>query len=249
MRKPLLDPGLSSPLPEEELDAKAVAADSSESDLSVVESESPESGLSVVESPESELSTTGSPGEELFPRAFRIHYRGVYYFFLKRGFSPQQSEDLVQETFFKAFRNLGSVREWGALEGWLYRIADNLRKNEHRSRCTLKRKHQEVPLEEASEPQLAAVAGAGPGGGGVPAAGEQLDGLLADERVRLLREALDDLPPQMQRCVKMNVAQGLSYRQIAAAMQISIETVKAHLYQARQLLKTRLADYYDRFDD
>ncbi|HEV7518716.1 MAG TPA: RNA polymerase sigma factor, partial [Thermoanaerobaculia bacterium] len=104
------------------------------------------------------------------------------------------------------------------------------------SQSTLKREAQEVPLDEAAEE---------PGGAASPA-GEAgaLDGVLSEERSQVLHHALAELPCQMRRCVELRVHQDLRYREIADLMQVSIDTVKAHLYQARQQLKSKLAGYF-----
>ena len=52
------------------------------------------------------------------------------------------------------------------------------------------------------------------------------------------------LPAQMRRCVELRVHQDLRYKEIADLMQVSIDTVKAHLYQARQQLKGKLSGYF-----
>src|SRR6185295_123541 len=67
-----------------------------------------------------------------------------------------------------------------------------------------------------------------------------LAGLLADEQVGRLRQALQDLPPQMRRCVLLRIDQNLKYREIAGVMQISIDTVKSQLSQARDRLGREL---------
>ena len=57
-------------------------------------------------------------------------------------------------------------------------------------------------------------------------------------------QAMADLPPQMRRGVELRVNQDLKYREIAVLMGVSIDTVKAHLFQARQMLKARLGNYF-----
>ena len=59
-----------------------------------------------------------------------------------------------------------------------------------------------------------------------------------------LGDAMKDLPPQMRQAVFLRVTRDMKYREIADVMHVSIETVKAHLYQARQHLRNRLADYF-----
>lgn len=67
---------------------------------------------------------------------------------------------------------------------------------------------------------------------------------LTEEDVQLLRMALEDLPPQMRQAVFLRVEGGLKYQEIAETMHVSIETVKAHLYQAKRQLRDRLAHFF-----
>ena len=60
------------------------------------------------------------------------------------------------------------------------------------------------------------------------------------EQVAALREALETLPPQMRRCVLLRLYHGLKYREVAATMNVSLDTVKAHLGQATARLRTLL---------
>ena len=70
----------------------------------------------------------------------------------------------------------------------------------------------------------------------------QLDAVLLKERRGQLEEAIRELPRQMRRCLVLRVYRELSYREIATALKLSIDTVKAHLFQARKKLKERLND-------
>lgn len=168
--------------------------------------------------------------EELFQR----YYQPVVGFFLRRGFSAEESQDLAQETFLRVFNKWDSFRGESAVETWLFQIAANLYKNTLRSLQTQKRDAQEVPLSARDA-------------GVALAAEEETDPLkatLSDEQARLVREALNDLPPQMRRSVILRIEHDLKYREISQLMGVSIETVKAHLYQARQSLRDKLADYF-----
>ena len=72
---------------------------------------------------------------------------------------------------------------------------------------------------------------------------EQLSEVLEDERQHAMREAIRELPDQMRRCLTLRVYQDLSYREIATVMKLKIDTVKAHLFQARARLKKNLSSY------
>jgi RNA polymerase sigma-70 factor (ECF subfamily) len=178
----------------------------------------------------------GGDREEIFQRIFRTYYRPVHSFFAKRGFPPDECQDLMQETFLKVYRGLPSFRRQARFETWLFQIAANLYRNTLRSQATLKREAQEVSLDEMVEE---------PGGPAAPAGEtEALDRVLSKEGNQVLRHAVADLPCQMRRCVELRVHQDLRYKEIADLMQVSIDTVKAHLYQARQQLKGKLSGYF-----
>jgi RNA polymerase sigma-70 factor, ECF subfamily len=171
----------------------------------------------------------GEETEELFLR----YHQPVVSFFMRRGISLEESRDLAQETFFRVFKHIDGFRGDSSVETWLFQVASNLYKNTLRNHSTQKRDAQEVPLEKE---QIADVVQDKTGGA--------LDAMLTQERAKKLREALEDLPPQMRQAVFLRVDGDLKYREIADVMHVSIETVKAHLYQARQHLRDRLADYF-----
>jgi RNA polymerase sigma-70 factor (ECF subfamily) len=169
----------------------------------------------------------GEAAEELFRR----YYRPVVAFFQKKGFSSDESRDLAQDTFLRVFRYRERFRGESSPVTWLFQIAGNLYKNKLRSLAAQKRDAEEVPLDstDAKDPE---------------SNDDALDLMLTDERSRLLREALEELPPQMKKAVMLRVTSDMKYREIAEEMEVSIETVKAHLYQARQHLRDRLSDYF-----
>ncbi len=176
---------------------------------------------------------------EVFHRLFVDFYRSVRYFFSNRGFSSDECLDLTQETFLKAFKGYRGFRGEASERTWIFQIATNVWLNEIRRRHAAKRSAQEVSFEEAFDPGR-------PGNPKVEIEdGGQLTNVLADERADILRQALEDLPPQMRRCIFLRVDQDLKYREIADLMQLSIETVKSHLHQARQRLKESLSEYFE----
>jgi RNA polymerase sigma-70 factor (ECF subfamily) len=69
---------------------------------------------------------------------------------------------------------------------------------------------------------------------------DPLDQVIRRQQRSALREALQELPPQMRTCCALRYERGLKYEEIARVMKISIETVKAHLHQGRKRLATRL---------
>lgn len=177
---------------------------------------------------------------EIFEQIFDTYAPRLRAFFSAKGADREESWDLLQECLVRIHQGLGSFAWKSRFETWLFTIATNTLLNHRRGRRTLKRGAAEVSLEHLLE--------ASPSVGFERALAdgrmeEPLHDMLEEERSRLLREALEELPPQMRRCVQLRV-QDLRYREIAEILKVSIDTVKAHLYQARQLLKTKLGDYY-----
>lgn len=176
--------------------------------------------------------------EECLRQLFEMHYRRVFAFFAGKGFPEEECNDLVQETFLRAFTKLGTFRGECRFTTWLFQIMGNVRSNALRDRAAQKRQGQEVPLEVLADPES-------PGElvrGLAVEEPSSLDRILASERSRRLRNAIQGLPNQMRRCVELRVEQDLKYRDIAEALEVSIDTVKAHLFQARHILRGELGD-------
>lgn len=183
----------------------------------------------------------GGPGDDDFRRLFDRYGRAVYAFFANRGFSREESLDLTQETFLRVYKSIGGFRGEVEFKSWLLRIAANLWKNEVRRRSADKRDAIEVSLEDDAAGAARAAAGAGRLAATRP---DPLDEALAAERVRVVHALVRQLPPQMRRCVLLRIGQELKYQEIAGVMQLSIDTVKSQLAQARQRLKSELDRHF-----
>jgi RNA polymerase sigma-70 factor (ECF subfamily) len=172
----------------------------------------------------------GGDREAAFRRIFERYQRPVERFFARRGLPPEECRDLTQETFLGIYRGLEGWRPEARFGTWVFKIAATTYLKRNRRRAAAKRAAPEVAQEEIG------------GADALPSPGTQLDRVLDDERRRALRRAMGELPDQMRRCLALRVEQDLKYREIASVMRLSIDTVKAHLFQARQRLKERLGD-------
>ncbi|HBL26053.1 MAG TPA: hypothetical protein DD490_04375 [Acidobacteria bacterium] len=180
--------------------------------------------------------------DDEFRCLFARYFQPVFAFFLRRGFSREESRDLTQETFLRVYRGIGRFRGDASFQTWLFQIATNIWRNEVRQRMAEKREGFEVSLEAEMEKGHSVPASHRLPGESSPSGA--LEGLLASERARKMREAVGALPPQMRRCVLLRIEQNLKYREIASAMQISIETVKSQISQARDRLGMELNRYF-----
>ena len=176
--------------------------------------------------------------EENFGWIFRQYYRLVFRFFRGKGIEDIRCDDLTQEVFIRVYRGIASFRGEASFETWLFRISWNLW-----SKSLRRTTPREVSLDESGESEEAAVI--------KPMAllrweqDDPLGSALREEQRVLLYQELQEMPPQMRRCIVLRVQQGLKYREIAALMQISIDAVKSHLSQARFRLKSRLGTFPD----
>ena len=184
-----------------------------------------------------------------FRQVFERYQRPLWRFFARRGCSPAECDDLTQETFLRVYTGMDGFRGEARFETWLFRIAINSYRKSLRYGAAEMRSAHEVSLDGPEHgPHVEAEAA----NGLLPAADGQVAGplgrVLEDERRRALAIAVTALPDQMRRCVLLRIYQDLPYKEIAAVMRVSIETVKAHLFQARKRLKDELAGHFERVE-
>ena len=179
----------------------------------------------------------GIDREENFRRLFERHRPRVQNFFRKKGFSQQEIADLTQDVFLRVFKSIDTFRGDSTFEWWLKEVADSVYKNELRRRGAEKRDGIEQSLDarskpddDSSRPLLELLS---PDSSPLAQAERQ-------EQIARIRAALLELPPQMRQCCLLRYQEGLKYQEIAKIMKISIETVKAHLFQARKRLIAQL---------
>lgn len=186
----------------------------------------------------------GAGPEEVFRFLFDRFYRPLFRFFEGRGFSTEEGQDLIQETFLRVHRGLPDFRGETGWEPWIFRIAANTAVKAYRRGAAAKRAGRTVSWEEGEEGDSSMSAGAGSHG----EASAPLRRLLDKERTELLSQAIAGLPGQMRRCVRLRVFQDLDYEEIAEVMQISPSTVKVQMFKARKRLQGELAELLSDLD-
>jgi RNA polymerase sigma-70 factor (ECF subfamily) len=164
--------------------------------------------------------------EELF-RRFR---RSIQSFFVRKGFSAEDGRDLTQDVFLRVFKGIDTFRRESRFERWLWEIAARIYFNEVRRRRTEKRDGLEISLDAPVENND----GPSPAPGIPTSDPSPEERAIQGEQLAALRVVLHELPDQMRRCCLLRYEKSLKYKEIAIVMKISIETVKAHLHQARQ---------------
>lgn len=171
---------------------------------------------------------SGPDRERAFHELYRRYWRALDEFFRRRGYTPEERQDLIQETFSRGFRGVEAIRI--PFRFWLFLMARHVFRDDVRKRGTRIPDGKTATLDAIAELHAAG--------------GDSQKEMLTQERREVLHQALRALPPKMRQALEMR-ARGDKIDEIALAMKITPGAVKAHLYQGRQRLKETLAPYFE----
>ncbi len=170
---------------------------------------------------------------KIFDEEFMPHVDSMYNFAYRLTFDEDDSKDLVQDTYMKAFRFINSFQKGTNSKAWLFRILKNSFINDFRkkSKQPAKVDYQEVEnyynsddIDESKTVDLRV---------------ETLKDMMGDE----VTIALNSLAIDFRTVIILCDLEGFTYEEMAKILDIPIGTIRSRLHRARNLLKQRLSSY------
>ena len=150
--------------------------------------------------------------------------------------NPADAEDVAQEAFIKAYRALPQFRGDSAFYTWLYRIAINTAKNALVSRDRNPVSYEIDAQDDDDRPDMSSRL----------RDPDTPEGLALTEEIRnTVKAAIDALPEDLRTAIVLRELDGLSYEEIAAAMDCPVGTVRSRIFRAREAIDRRLREVFD----
>ncbi|MBU2570772.1 MAG: RNA polymerase sigma factor RpoE [Gammaproteobacteria bacterium] len=143
---------------------------------------------------------------------------------------PSEAQDVAQESFIKAYRAIGNFRGDSAFYTWLYRIAINTAKNYLVARSR-RSSDYEIDIDDAEQIQNA------PELKGMDTPEQHL---LNEEILETIKAAIEKLPEEMRIAITLREFEGMSYEEIADAMECPVGTVRSRIFRAREAIDNKL---------
>jgi RNA polymerase sigma-70 factor (ECF subfamily) len=148
---------------------------------------------------------------------------------------PAEAEDVAQEAFIKAYRALPAFRGDSAFYTWLYRIAINTAKN---ALVSNRRRPVDFDLDMQDPDQYERHARL--------KEADTPEGVLLTDEIRVVVEkALEQLPEDLRTAIVLRELEGLSYEEIAEAMDCPVGTVRSRIFRAREAIDKKLKPLLD----
>ena len=169
--------------------------------------------------------------ERAFGKLVERYETKVYSLAMKMLRNPEDAEDVLQDTFLRAYRGIKSFQGNSTFSTWIYRITANSALMRLR-----KKKLPTVSIDDADERETPInIADWSPG---------PVEQLLTQETQKAMDEAIEALPPEFKQVFILRDVEELSNSEVAEILDLSVAAVKSRLHRARLKVRNRLALYF-----
>jgi RNA polymerase sigma factor (sigma-70 family) len=171
-----------------------------------------------------------SGDQKAYKRLLELHRTTIFHIIFKIVHNKEEADDLVQETFMKAFCSLASYKKEYRFTTWLYKIAANSSIDYLR-----KKKLETFSIDEPVETK--------DGERGIELADWTYNpeqDFSSKQKIFSIEQAIDSLPKKYREVIVFRHKQDKPYEEIAEILKIPVGTVKARIFRARELLKKKL---------
>jgi RNA polymerase sigma-70 factor (ECF subfamily) len=163
------------------------------------------------------------------------HVDALYNTALRLTRNPQDAEDLVQETFFKAYRYYDKYQKGTNLKAWLFKILKNTFINNYRKKQQQPPQSDFAAIEDAFEDRISEDV--------LRKMKNPEEQFLEDVLDQDIQSALDALPENYRMAVVLADLEGFSYKEIAEILEVPVGTVMSRLYRGRKRLEATMLEY------
>lgn len=170
--------------------------------------------------------------QKAYEALLKRYQNGVYNLIYQMIKNREETEDLVQESFIKAFKSLDSYNDNYAFSTWLYKIAFN-----HCIDAIRKKKLKTLPLDRPIQLREGEIHHEIRDDSYSPEGD-----FLFSERKKLIQETINSLPERYRIAIILRHQQDHSYEEISEILGIPLGTVKARIFRAREMLKKKLQE-------
>jgi RNA polymerase sigma factor rpoE len=149
---------------------------------------------------------------------------------LTRYISPNDIPDVVQESFIKAYRSIGSFRGDSAFYTWLYRIAVNTAKN-YLTAQGRRPPSEDILAEDAESYDV---------GTNLRVVDTPENEMLSNELKNIVFDTIKGLQEDLRTAITLREIEGLSYEEIAEIMDCPVGTVRSRIFRAREIIESKI---------
>ena len=169
---------------------------------------------------------------EAFQELYQIYGKKILNYIYRMTGSREEAEDLTQDTFILAHKNLSALKEDAKFQSWLFRIAQNSVYQHFRARTP--------PTDSIDQPDTERLAEMQPL---VPPSKSPQGRLMSMELQQVIENAIDNLPHKYREVFVLSAIQKVSYQEISDILGRSLASVKSDIHRARVEVRNEIREY------